>query len=102
MGYGEFTRAAARPSASAAGGASETNPVSDALPEGGTIPQPSRLGPGSSLTPIPCSEIVKKLEHIREIRNDVIHFDPHPLDDESAELLWSFSKFLGGLLKLLR
>ena len=48
------------------------------------------------------SEIVKKLERIREIRNDVMHFDPDPLDSESIELLRSFSKFLGGLLKLLK
>ena len=102
MTHGEFSRAAARPHGSAAGGAPEAQPRFPALREGATGPQVARTGRESRLTPIPCTEIVKKLEHIREIRNDVIHFDPDPLDHESGELLRSFSKFLDGLLKLLK
>lgn len=48
------------------------------------------------------AEVVKNLERIREIRNDVMHFDPDPLDEASIHLLRSFSKFLGGLLALLQ
>ena len=55
MGYGEFTRprAAARPSASAAGGAPETQPRLHALPKGRTSPHVTRQGRKTSLTPIP-------------------------------------------------
>jgi len=52
MGYGEFTRAAGRPSASAAGGAPETQARLGALPEGRTSPHVTRQGRKSSLTPI--------------------------------------------------
>jgi len=52
MVYGELTRAAARPSASAAAGAPETQPPLRALPGGGTTPPVAGPGPETSLTPI--------------------------------------------------
>lgn len=51
--------------------------------------------------PLDRPEVVKKLESIREIRNDVMHFDPDPLDAEALDLLRSFSKFLGRLTHVL-
>jgi len=53
MGYGDFTRAraAARPTAFAAGGASETQPRLPALPEGEMSRRVTRRGRESSLTP---------------------------------------------------
>jgi len=53
MGYGEFTRAAARPTASAAERAPETEPGLAALPAGGTSPQVTRPGRKSALPPLP-------------------------------------------------
>ena len=53
MGYGEFTRAVARPTASAAEGAPETEPGLAALPAGGTSAPVARRGRKSNLTPIP-------------------------------------------------
>jgi len=55
MGCGEFTRAAARPTASAAGCAPETQPRLPALPKGRTSPQVTRQARKTSLTPIPPS-----------------------------------------------
>ena len=55
MTHGEFTRAAARPRASAVGGASETDLGLHALPERGTSRRVARRGRGSCLTPIPLS-----------------------------------------------
>lgn len=51
--------------------------------------------------PLDRAEIVNKLERIRTIRNDVMHFDPDPLDSESQALLRSFAKFLSELIDLL-
>jgi len=53
MGYGEFTRAAARPTAFAGAGAPATQARLAALLEGGTSRQVTRRGRESSLTPMP-------------------------------------------------
>jgi len=62
MSYGEFARAraAARPSASAAGGAAGTQPRLPALPQGRMSPPVARQGRRSGLTPIPL--FVQKLD----------------------------------------
>ncbi len=39
-------------------------------------------------------EFTKRLGEIRDIRNDVMHFDPDGLDDEDLKLLREFSGFL--------
>lgn len=39
-------------------------------------------------------EFVKRLDKIREIRNDVMHFDPDGLDDEALSTLREFAQFL--------
>ncbi|MGN7061934.1 hypothetical protein ACTHRZ_11565, partial [Neisseria sp. P0001.S006] len=46
-------------------------------------------------------EFIKTLDKIREIRNDVMHFDPDGLDKNSIELLEEFSHFLKSLRKCL-
>jgi len=38
--------------------------------------------------------VVEKLDKIREIRNDVMHFDPDGVPDEDLEVLRDFSQFL--------
>ena len=48
--------------------------------------------------PLERSAVVKQLEEIRQIRNDVMHFDPDPLDDKSKDELRSSAHFLSGLL----
>lgn len=40
------------------------------------------------------TEFIKQLSKIREIRNDVMHFDPQGIDDEAIKELQSFMKFL--------
>jgi CBS domain-containing protein len=40
-----------------------------------------------------------KLDEIRNIRNDVMHFNPDPLDSEELPTLWNFSVFLDTLTK---
>lgn len=39
-------------------------------------------------------EFIKRLEKIREIRNDVMHFDPDGLEDEDLNTLREFAQFL--------
>lgn len=39
-------------------------------------------------------EFIKQLHRIREIRNDVMHFDPDGLDDADIVILREFSRFL--------
>ena len=39
-------------------------------------------------------EFVKRLDKIREIRNDVMHFDPEGLEPEDLTTLVEFAKFL--------
>jgi hypothetical protein len=39
-------------------------------------------------------QFVKQLDRIRQIRNDVMHFDPDGLDDEDQETLREFAHFL--------
>jgi hypothetical protein len=39
-------------------------------------------------------EFVKQLDKIREIRNDVMHFDPDGLDDDALATLREFAQFL--------
>ena len=53
----------------------------------------SRMG-----LPLERREVVRQLEEIREIRNDVMHFDPDPLDDKFKDALRSSAHFLSGLL----
>ncbi len=40
----------------------------------------------------------RELDAVREIRNDIMHFEPEPLDHVDLELLGKFSKFLSGLV----
>lgn len=40
------------------------------------------------------TEFVKRLDKIREIRNDVMHFDPDGLDDDALSTLREFAQFL--------
>ena len=49
--------------------------------------------------PLERSHIVNQLEIIRKIRNEVMHFDPDPLDDQSIDALRSSARFLSGLLE---
>ena len=37
---------------------------------------------------------IEKLENIRQIRNDVMHFDPDGIEDEDLEILRKFTVFL--------
>ena len=39
-------------------------------------------------------EFVKRLDKIREIRNDVMHFDPDGLEDSDLMTLREFAQFL--------
>jgi len=45
-------------------------------------------------------EFVKTLDRIREIRNDVMHFDPDPLAEEDLRLLRNFVAFLQDLRRI--
>ena len=40
------------------------------------------------------AEFVKRLAEIRDIRNDIMHFDPEGLDEDDLKTLRDFSKFL--------
>lgn len=42
-------------------------------------------------------EFIKRLNHVRNIRNDVMHFDPDGLSDEDIAVLRDFAKFLSSL-----
>ncbi len=42
----------------------------------------------------------KDLDRVREIRNDVMHFDPDPLPDSDLAALRRFVKFLQALQSL--
>ena len=52
--------------------------------------------------PLDRKEVIKRLERVREIRNDVMHFDPDPLDDESLELLRFSARFFAKVHELMR
>lgn len=43
------------------------------------------------------SEFVKSLNEVREIRNDVMHFDPQGLSDDELKTLRGLARFLQGL-----
>lgn len=43
------------------------------------------------------AQFIKRLNHIREIRNDVMHFNPDPLEREDLELLRDTVKFFQNL-----
>ncbi|MEX0939560.1 MAG: CBS domain-containing protein [Pirellulales bacterium] len=45
-------------------------------------------------------EFVKRLEQIREIRNDIMHFEPEGISDEDMKILRDFSKFMNRLRTL--
>lgn len=45
-------------------------------------------------------EFTKRLDHVREIRNDVMHFDPDGLSDDDLSSLCDFATFLRSLRKL--
>lgn len=51
--------------------------------------------------PLDRARVVKTLEAVRQIRNDVMHFDPDPLDDESIKLLRGCSAFLAEVVSLI-
>jgi hypothetical protein len=38
--------------------------------------------------------VVSHLEKVRQIRNDVMHFDPDGIPDEDLDVLRQFSRFL--------
>lgn len=44
------------------------------------------------------STFVENLDEVRELRNDVMHFDPDPVADEDLRTLRSFVKFLRSLV----
>lgn len=46
------------------------------------------------------AEFVKRLDHVREIRNDVMHFDPDGLSEDDLGSLRDFSLFLRALRKI--
>jgi hypothetical protein len=46
------------------------------------------------------AEFVKRLDHVRKIRNDVMHFDPDGLSDDDITSLRDFSIFLRTLRKV--
>jgi CBS domain-containing protein len=46
-------------------------------------------------------EFKKTLEKVKEIRNEVMHFDPDPLEEEALNLLRSFASFLQNLRQIL-
>jgi CBS domain-containing protein len=46
------------------------------------------------------AEFVKRLIDVRDIRNDVMHFDPQGLDDEDLKTLRDFAKFMARLRTL--
>jgi len=45
-------------------------------------------------------EFIKRLNRVREIRNDVMHFDPDGLSDDDLANLQDFAAFLRSLRKL--
>lgn len=45
---------------------------------------------------------IERLKRIREIRNDIMHFDPDPLEAEAIELLHLTSEFLETIAKSVR
>jgi hypothetical protein len=42
-------------------------------------------------------DVVKRLHEVREIRNDVVHFNPDPTSKEDLEKLSSAERFLRSL-----
>lgn len=46
------------------------------------------------------AEFVKRLDKIREIRNDIMHFEPEGIPDEDLKTLRDFSKFMNRLRTL--
>jgi hypothetical protein len=47
------------------------------------------------------SEFKKTLEKVKDIRNDVMHFDPDPLPEADLQLLRNFVSFLQDLRRIL-
>lgn len=45
-------------------------------------------------------EFIKKLEKIRDLRNDIMHFDPDGLEEKDIEILEEFAYFLRALRNL--
>ena len=52
---------------------------------------------GSLLIPVDRAIFIKKLDRIREIRNDVMHFDPDPFVEEDLRLLRLSANFVRNL-----
>jgi len=52
------------------------------------------------LTGLSRSEFASVVDQIRKIRNDVMHFDPDPLEDEELKKLMNFARFLQKLQDL--
>lgn len=50
--------------------------------------------------PIHRKEFVSKLDRVREIRNDVMHFDPQDIDPEALQALREFVRFLKELRRI--
>ena len=47
------------------------------------------------------ASLTKQLEEVRQIRNDVMHFDPDPLTTKQLDLLKNTAKFMQQLYELL-
>ena len=45
-------------------------------------------------------EFISRLDKIREIRNDIMHFDPQGVDPESLHALREFTRFLKELRRI--
>ena len=45
-------------------------------------------------------EFIDRLNRVREIRNDIMHFDPQGIDPEAMKALRKFVRFLQELLRL--
>lgn len=50
--------------------------------------------------PIDRKEFISRLDRIREIRNDVMHFDPQGIDPEALHLIREFVRFLKELRRI--
>ena len=53
-----------------------------------------RVWDALSLTLIDRKTTIAELHRVRDIRNDVMHFDPDPVDAQSLDVLNSFSRYL--------
>lgn len=94
MLHGKFTVAELREASGPEGGSENIEGVSD-LSFGGYIQLIQEDTQWKKLKlEIDRVEFVKRLDKIREIRNDVMHFDPDGLEAEDLKVLVEFAQFL--------